>query len=162
MTKMDIGQNCPNVKGEDLALQNPTQACAKTGEQDWPLGLNRLVDDRFLLETHDLVLDLQFTSLQFCNLKVIGGGVGEGFADFLLERLVPFLKFRKMRFNRHVGYLLASDRYLMGSSCTRTTVHKDTPFWPLRKSPLCTISQSRPAPLWGINQNAIIQSDLPA
>jgi len=51
---------------------------------------------------------LQLTPLQFRNLKVISGGVGEGFANFLLERLVSFLEFRKMRFNRHVGYLLAS------------------------------------------------------
>jgi hypothetical protein len=29
--------------------------------------------------------------------------------NFLFERLVPFFEFRKMRFNRHVACLLATD-----------------------------------------------------
>jgi hypothetical protein len=35
--------------------------------------------------------------------------VGKSFADLLLQRLMPSLEFRKMRFNCHVAYLLASE-----------------------------------------------------
>jgi hypothetical protein len=73
------------------------------------------------------VLDLQFFSLEFRNLKIVGGGVGERFVDLVFQRLVPFFEFRKMRFNRHVGCLLAY-LSLIGSSYTLTTKSKDTPF----------------------------------
>src|SRR5271169_1949322 len=66
-----------------------------------------------------------------------------------------------MRFNRHVACLLASDCYLVGSSYTLTTGGKNTPFLQLRKSPLCTIYRSGPAGLSAIDQNAIIQRNLP-
>lgn len=92
------------------------------------------MDERIVSEPLDFVLDVQFFSLEFHNLKVVGGGVGECFVDFLFQRLVPFLEFRKMRFNRHLGCLLASDLSLIGSSYTLTTKSKDTPFLPLRKS----------------------------
>jgi len=67
------------------------------------------VDENVLSQTHDFVLYVQFSSLQFYKLKVIGGGVDERVVDFLLERLVPFFEFRKMRYNRHVACLLATD-----------------------------------------------------
>jgi hypothetical protein len=73
------------------------------------------------------VLDLQFFSLEFRNLKVVGGGVGERFVDLLFQRLVPFFEFRNMRFNRHVGCLLAY-LSLFVSSYTLTTKSKNTPF----------------------------------
>jgi hypothetical protein len=53
--------------------------------------------------------------------------MGERVVDFLFQRLVPFFEFRKMRFNRHVGCLLAY-LSLIGSSYTLTTKSKDTPF----------------------------------
>lgn len=86
------------------------------------------MNERAEPEPLDLVLDVQFFSLEFRNLKVVGGGVGESFVDFQFERLVPFFEFRKMRFNRHVACLLASDLSLIGSSYTLTTERKDTPF----------------------------------
>jgi hypothetical protein len=59
-------------------------------------------------KARDLVLHVQFLPFQFQELKVVCGGMGERFADLLFERFVTFLKFRKMRFNRHVSCLLAS------------------------------------------------------
>jgi len=79
------------------------------------------MDERIVPEPLDLVLDVQFFSLEFRNVKVVGGGVGERFVEFLFQRVVPFFEFRKMRFNRHVACLLASDLSLIGSSYTLTT-----------------------------------------
>jgi hypothetical protein len=81
------------------------------------------MDERVVPQPLDLVLDVQFFSLEFRNLKVVGGGVSERLVDFLFERLVPLLEFRKMRFNRHVGCLLAY-LSLIGSSYTLTTENK--------------------------------------
>jgi hypothetical protein len=53
--------------------------------------------------------------------------VGERFVDLLFQRLVPFFEFRNMRFNRHVGCLLAY-LSLFVSSYTLTTKSKNTPF----------------------------------
>ena len=64
--------------------------------------------DRFLLEAGNLVLDVQLAPFQFRNFQVVRRRVGKRFTDLLLKRLVPSLEFRKMRFNRHVAYLLAS------------------------------------------------------
>jgi hypothetical protein len=63
------------------------------------------MDERTVPQPHDLVLDVQFSPLQFYDLKIVSGWVGECLDDFLFQRLVPFLKFRKMRFNRHVVFL---------------------------------------------------------
>ena len=86
------------------------------------------MDEYAVPDALDLILDMQFSTLEFGNLKVVGGGVGERFVEFLFKRLVPFFEFRKMRFNRHVACLLASDLSLIGSSYTLTTESKDTPF----------------------------------
>jgi hypothetical protein len=59
--------------------------------------------------------------------------VGECFCDFLFKRFVPFLKFRKLRFNRHVACLLADGQFQ--SSYTLTIGFDDTPLLPVRKSP---------------------------
>jgi hypothetical protein len=85
------------------------------------------MDECVVPEPLNLVLDLQFFSLEFRDLKVVGGGVGERFVDLVFQRLVPFFEFRKMRFNRHVGCLLAY-LSLFVSSYTLTTKSKDTPF----------------------------------
>ena len=85
------------------------------------------MDERVVPQPLNFVLDLQFFSLEFRNLKIVGGGVGERFVDLVFQRLVPFFEFRKMRFNRHVGCLLAY-LSLIGSSYTLTTKSKDTPF----------------------------------
>ena len=66
------------------------------------------MNERVDAKTRYLVLDVQFLSFQFQKLKVVGGGVVERFAELLFERFVTFLKFCKMRFNRHVSCLLAS------------------------------------------------------
>jgi hypothetical protein len=67
------------------------------------------VDERFVPETRDLVLHMQFTSLQFYDFEPVDRRMSESFVDFLFQCLMPFLKFRKMRLNRHVAYLLAPD-----------------------------------------------------
>src|ERR1700676_602331 len=122
------------------------------------------MNEGVLPEPRDLVLYVQFSSLQFYKLKVIGGGVVERFVNLLLECLVPFLELAKMRFNRHWACLLA-DCCLIGSSYTLTTIRKGTPFLPFRKSPLCTVSTRvsahGAAGLSAIGQNAILHSHLP-
>jgi hypothetical protein len=70
-----------------------------------------LMDERVLPEPGDLVFDVQFFAFQFGNVEVVDRGVGECFCDFLFKRLVSFLKFRKMRFNRHVACLLADGQF---------------------------------------------------
>ena len=104
------------------------------------------MDERAVPDSLDLVLDVQFFTLEFRNLKVVCGGVGERFVDFLFERLVSFFELRKMRFNRHVACLLASDLSLIGSSYTLTTETKILRFSPTEHPPksyllcrLCTI-----------------------
>jgi hypothetical protein len=42
----------------------------------------------------DLVLYLQFLTLEFHDSKVIDRGVGQAFVNFLFERLMLFLQFR--------------------------------------------------------------------
>jgi hypothetical protein len=90
-----------------MKSKHPVSACAEMSGTNAPR-LYRLMDDRFLPQASDLVLDMQLTPLEFYNLKVVGGGVGERFVQFGFKRLVPFFEFRKMRFNRHVACLLAS------------------------------------------------------
>jgi hypothetical protein len=68
--------------------------------------------------------------------------MGERVVNFLFERLMPFFEFRKMRFNRHVASLLASDCSLIGISYTLTIGHEDTPLFAVRKSPLCTVREA--------------------
>lgn len=70
-----------------------------------------LMNEDVLPNPRDLVFDEQFSSFQFQKLKVVGGGMVERVGYFGFERLVTFFEFRKMRFNRHVAGLLASDRY---------------------------------------------------
>jgi hypothetical protein len=66
--------------------------------------------------------------------------MGKRFADLLLQRLVASLEFRKMRFNCHVAYLLASE--LLPTPYTSTTVCNHTPIPPPRKS-RCASRQPR-------------------
>jgi hypothetical protein len=66
------------------------------------------MNERVVPDASDLVLHVQFFPFQFQEMEVVDGGVGERFCQLLLERFVTFLKFRKMRFNRHVSCLLAS------------------------------------------------------
>ncbi len=47
--------------------------------------LYRLMDENVLPYARDLVLDVQFFTLEFRNLKVVGGGVGERFVDFAVR-----------------------------------------------------------------------------
>jgi hypothetical protein len=66
------------------------------------------MNENVAAKTGYLVLHMQFPAFQFQKLKVVCGGVGLRFTYLLFERFVTFLKFRKMRFNRHVSCLLAS------------------------------------------------------
>ncbi len=66
------------------------------------------MNENIAAKTGYLVLHMQFPAFQFQKLKVVCGGVGLRFTYLLFERFVTFLKFRKMRFNRHVSCLLAS------------------------------------------------------
>jgi hypothetical protein len=62
---------------------------------------------------------------------------------------VPFLEFRKMRFDRHLAISLAPSAFdpvranpVRIMRCyTNVTNNQDTPFAAPRKSPLCTVSR---------------------
>ena len=116
-----------------------------------------LMYDRFLPEPCDLVLHLQLASFQFRDLQTVRRWVGKGIADFLFKCAVPSFEFRKMRFDRHMAASLRAMTPVR-ECYTGSTAKKDTLFAARRKSPLCTTS----AGLWGVNQNAIIGSNLPA
>jgi hypothetical protein len=51
----------------------------------------------------DLVLELQFSSLEFDDPERIGGWMGHRVLDFPLESLVPTFKLRHISLQRHVG-----------------------------------------------------------
>jgi hypothetical protein len=53
-------------------------------------------------QPYDLVLQLEFTSLEFRNLEVVGGRMGDRVLDFTLERLVSPFKLAQMHLQRHV------------------------------------------------------------
>jgi hypothetical protein len=65
------------------------------------------VDERLLLEPGDLVLHVQFLSLQFRNFEAVDRRVCQRFGDFRFKGVVPSFELRKMRFDRHVACLLA-------------------------------------------------------
>src|SRR5690348_16615311 len=111
--------------------------------------------DRFLRQAGNLVLDVQLAPLQFGNLQVVRRRVGKSFVDLLLQRLVPSLEFRKMRFNCHVAYLLASE--LVPTPYTSTIAEKCTPNSAAAKIPRRTCRTD----LWDVDQNAIIHRNLP-
>ena len=58
-------------------------------------------------ELGDLIFDKQLPPLQLCNGQIVGGRMGKRVVDFLFKCLMTFLKFRKMRFDRHMACLLA-------------------------------------------------------
>jgi hypothetical protein len=62
---------------------------------------------RLLLEPGDLVLHVQFLSLQFRNFEAVDRRVCQRFGDFRFKGVVPSFELRKMRFDRHVACLLA-------------------------------------------------------
>src|SRR5215472_15339488 len=66
-----------------------------------------LMYQRLLLEPGDLVLHVQFLSLQFRNFEAVDRRMRQCFGDFDFKSLVPPFEFRKMRFDRHVACLLA-------------------------------------------------------
>jgi hypothetical protein len=74
--------------------------------------LSRLVDEFVVPYSHDLVLYVQFLALQLRDFQVVRRWVGESFANFGFECLMPSFEFREMRFNRHVACLLA--RQILG------------------------------------------------
>src|SRR5215210_7732531 len=53
-------------------------------------------------QLHDLVLQLELSSLQFRNLEVVRGRMGDRVLDFTLERLVSPFKLAQMHLQRHV------------------------------------------------------------
>ena len=57
-------------------------------------------------DTLDLVLHLQLSTLQLHNPKVIGRRVRHRVRDFRLQRLMAPFKFRKMRLDGHMEWLL--------------------------------------------------------
>jgi hypothetical protein len=53
-----------------------------------------------------LVLHLQFATLELHNSQVIDRWMGQAFGDFVFERLMLSLQFRKVRLHRHAVCLL--------------------------------------------------------
>jgi hypothetical protein len=118
--------------------------------------VENLMDEHVLFQSGNLVFDVQFLTFQFRNVEVVDRRVGKSFCDFLFKRLVPFFKFRKMRFNRHVACLLADGQF-------RSFLHPDN-----RPRGYSDFAFSKiPAggvvvDLWAIDQNAIIARHLGA
>lgn len=68
------------------------------------------MDDRVLAEPRDLVFHVELAPLELGDLQAVDGWMRECFGEFLFECPVPSFQFRKMRFNRHLAILLASDQ----------------------------------------------------
>jgi hypothetical protein len=68
------------------------------------------MDDRILAEPCDLVFYIELAPLEFGDFQAVRRWMRESFGDFLFECPVPSFQFRKMRFNRHLAILLASDQ----------------------------------------------------
>ena len=99
-----------------------------------------------VLQTYDLVLDLQLATFQFRDLHLIARRVSEGVIDLLFEGLVPTFQFRKMRFEGHVqrllGRIAANDVILHHihrkvDAGMRCAVQKIPQFLPPRPSTAC-------------------------
>jgi hypothetical protein len=108
-------------------------------------------------QTLDLVLQLQFTTLEFHDFQVIDRGMDQAIVDFAFERLMPFFEFRKVRLHRHSGCLL--NQYpLMELSLTQTQHKGDvTPgFAPQQIVPKPLIGGDFSARLNAAVENAII------
>jgi hypothetical protein len=54
----------------------------------------------------DLVLHLQFATLELHDSHIINRWMGQAFGDFVFERLMFSLQFRKVRLHRHAVCLL--------------------------------------------------------
>jgi hypothetical protein len=87
--------------------KNRPPAFAGPGRPDYRRDFRRLVHERLLLEPRDLILHVQFFSFQFRNFEAVARRMRHGFGDFDFQCLVPPFEFRKMRFDRHVAFLLA-------------------------------------------------------
>src|ERR1051326_6424285 len=71
---------------------------------------------------------MQLATLQLANGQIVSGRMCERVGDFGFERPVPFLQFRKMRLQGHVGGSPSSDRHLTFTVChgmaTAVTSHR--------------------------------------
>jgi hypothetical protein len=114
-----------------------------------------------LPHTRDLILHLQLATLQLGDCQIIRRRVRLCFVYFIFQRLVPSLKFRKVRLNGHVAYLLLSDCCLTRAFYTSPNIRNDTPFHLSGKSPAVHCRSRSSAALRGVNQNAIITGILP-
>jgi hypothetical protein len=59
-----------------------------------------------LPEPLDLVLHLQFLTLEFHDFQIIDRGMCQAIIDFFLERLMLLFQFREVRLHRHAECLL--------------------------------------------------------
>jgi hypothetical protein len=66
------------------------------------------VNAAVVLQARDLVLHMQLAALQFDDFQVVARKMHLRLEDFLLECLMPSLKFRKMRLDGHARFLLMS------------------------------------------------------
>ena len=97
---------------------------------------------RFVLESGDLVFQLQLALFEVGELEGVGAGMVEGVLDLFFERLMTTFKFGKMRFQGHQQCLLLTVRTCSvchsdpGLSNNRTVIaalHKTL-------SPSCTVT----------------------
>src|SRR5580693_4474153 len=68
----------------------------------------RSVNADVLLEARDFVLYQQLAALELGDLQIVGGRMHLGFVDFLIQRLMPSFKLRKVHLNGHARCLLMS------------------------------------------------------
>jgi hypothetical protein len=118
------------------------------------------MDDRVLPQPRDLVLDGQFAPLEFRNLQTVCRRVCLCLAYFLFQRPVPSFEFGKMRLHRH----LAASLRLMTPAPLSGMLHKydRVQIYSFCRTAKIPAVHDLAVGLSGINQNAIIHSDLPA
>jgi hypothetical protein len=101
--------------------------------------LCRLMDEFVVPYSHDLVLYVQFLALQLRDFQVVRRWVGECFANFGFECLVPSFEFREMRFNRHVACLLARQIFGFIRSTYASPTSQIIRLFGAAENPLCAL-----------------------
>jgi hypothetical protein len=94
------------MRSNDQAVSTPFHRFSGLGRFGF-YAKDALMNAGILPQAHDLVLQLQFSPLQFHDFQVIRGWMGKCFVDFVFQRSVLLFQFRKMRLNCHVAFLLA-------------------------------------------------------
>jgi hypothetical protein len=111
MGDVGAGYNTPCHAGCLAAITPTALPQGKPGgfacDEQWRVAKRSVhAGDAVVPEPLDLVLHLQFSTLEFHYFQIIDRGMGQAIVDFLFECPVPFFQFRKVRLHRHAVCLL--------------------------------------------------------